>query len=578
MSYPKITDDDFNEEITRKFKKYKIPRRKLSFDQICFPKEYKLQNQQEFLGAYINPKTPYKSILVWHRIGAGKTCTAIRIGEAWKHERKIVVVLPASLIGNFRSELRTPCAGNNYMKESERNQLAKLHPSSVEYSEIIERSDARINKYYRIYSFNKFVELAEENAISLNNTVLIIDEVHNVVSEEGKFYDVIYRLIHQSPSDLRTVVLTATPMINLPNTFGLLMNLLRIPFEFPEGREFDRMFISKQKNKKNGQTIQKAKNLDKLKEMIRGYVSYYGGAQADVFPSFTIKYVKCEFNDFQYAAYLTVLKGELEQYKKSARIQAFRSGDLNELPNTFLIGTRAVSNLVFPNKRTGEAGFESFKGKHLDMDNLATYSIKFYKIMKAIKRSPGPVFVYSAFKEFNGIKSFVKVLEHHGYVNAAQYGSGRKRYAVWSGDEPISQRQEIKEIYNHPDNVNGSQLKIILGTPAMSVGISLLSTRQVHVIDVPWSQGRLDQIVGRAIRFCSHKRLPLEDQFVRVYIYLGTHPDIEETVDQYIAKLAHRKEQLIEEFETAIKEASIDCQLFMDANIQAGDENIVCDA
>ena len=50
-----------------------------------------------------------------------------------------MVVLPASLKGNFRNELRSLCAGEEYITANERKQLAELHPSDDKYKEIIEK-------------------------------------------------------------------------------------------------------------------------------------------------------------------------------------------------------------------------------------------------------------------------------------------------------------------------------------------------------------------------------------------------------------------------------------------------------
>ncbi len=576
MSYPKTDDDNFYRRINEKYKRYTIPKKKKSFKQICYPKEFKLQVQQKFLGKYINPNTPYKGILVFHRIGAGKTCTAVNIAEQWKNKRKIVVVVPASLIGNFRDELRSPCAGNTYLKQTERNKLNKLHPASQEYKEIIERSNKRINKYYKIYSYNKFVELAEERAISLNNTLLIVDEVQNMVSETGKYYEVLYDTIHNAPASLRIVLLSATPMFDKPIEVALTMNLLRIPYEFPTGREFEKMFIKTRINKRTGKSYSVAKNLDEFKERIRGYVSYYRGAPEIAFPDVKIKYVKCNMSDFQYRSYLTVLQSE-EKKRGLSRVRAFRFGDIKQLPNNFFIGTRLISNVAFPNRGINEDGFDSFEGSKLDFGNLEKYSIKFYKIIRAIRRSPGPVFVYSNFKEFGGIRSFVRVLEHHGYVNYTKYGEGRKRFAVWSGDEKTETREEIKAVFNQPSNYNGSKIRIIVGTPSIREGVSFRNIRQAHIIEPYWNWSRQMQIIGRSVRYCSHKLLPEENRNVKVYIYLSTHPNEEETIDQYIAKLAVRKDKLIQEFEMALKEAAIDCTIFKDGNLMAGDEDIECE-
>ena len=177
---------------------------------------------------------------MFYRIGAGKTCAAVQICEAWKKKRKIVVVVPAALKNNFRTELRSLCAGEAYLKTEERKLLQTLHPTDKKYEDIIEKSDARIDEYYQIYSNNKFVELAEEKKINLRNSILVIDEIQNMVSEKGKFYKVLNDTIHNAPKDLRIIIMTATPMFDKPNEIALTMNLLRIPFEFPTGKEFDK--------------------------------------------------------------------------------------------------------------------------------------------------------------------------------------------------------------------------------------------------------------------------------------------------------------------------------------------------
>lgn len=574
--YPSIQDPDFYNKINKKYKRYKIPNKKKSFQHICFPKEFEYQIPQQFLANYINPDSPYKGVLVFHRIGAGKTCTAVNIGEQWKDTRKIIVVVPASLIGNFRNELRSLCAGNAYLTKKEREKLLSLHPSSDEYKDIIQKSDKRINKNYAIYSYNKFVKLAEANELSLNNSILMIDEVQNMVSEEGKYYQVLYDIIHKAPASLRVVLLSATPMFDKPIEIALTLNLLRIPYEFPVGKEFERMFIHIHKDKTNHE----AKNLDMFKEMIKGYVSYFRGAPPYVFPHSTVKLVKCEMSDFQYRSYLTVLSEEERSTDSIKKMRAFYSGDIINLPNNFFIGTRMISNIAFPNKGIGEEGYASFKASNLQFEKLQMFSIKFYKILRKIRACKGPVFIYSNFKEYGGIKSLVKVLEAHGYRNYLKYGEGRKRFAVWSGDEKYETREEIKAVFNQQKNYNGSKIKIILGSPSTKEGISWINVQQVHILEPYWNYSRILQIIGRAVRFCSHKNLPEEDRKVKVFIYIAVHPYEKMTIDQYIMNLALQKNKIIKQFETALKESAIDCSLFKNANVfkddPEGDTNIKC--
>lgn len=565
MSYPKIDDEDFYSRINKKYKRHEIPKKKKPFRQICFPTDFQLQIPQKFLANYINPKTPYKGILIFHRIGAGKTCTAVNIAEGWKEHRKIIVVVPASLIGNFRNELRSLCAGNIYLSQREREKLKQLHPSSSEYKEIIQKSDKKIDKYYSIYSYNKFVSLAEDGDLKLKNSVLIIDEVQNMVSETGKYYRILYDAIHNAPASLRVILLSATPMFDKPIEIALTMNLLRLPYEFPIGKEFDRMFIDR-KCRIDRPVKCNAKNMDMFKEMIKGYVSYYRGAPPYVFPESTVRIVKCEMSDFQYKSYLAVLTDE-EKSKSGSRLRGFQTGEITELPNSFFIGTRMISNVAFPNKDISEDGYLSLKGKNIT-EKLDIYSTKFYKILNRIKASRGPVFVYSNFKEYGGIKSFVKVLKANGFGNYLDKGEGRKRYAVWTGDVKYESREEIKAVFNQQSNYNGSKIKIILGSPSTKEGISFFNVRQVHILEPYWNYSRILQIIGRAVRYCSHKNLPKDDRNVKVYIYLATHPYEKMTIDQYIMNLALQKNRLIQQFELGLKEAAVDCSLFKNANNQ----------
>ena len=127
-------------------------------------------------------------------------------------------------------------------------------------------------------------------------------------------------------------------------------------------------------------------------------------------------------------------------------------------------------------------------------------------------------------------------------------------------------------------NLNGSKLKIILGSSSIKEGVSFKGVRQVHIIDPYWNLPRLEQVIGRASRFCSHKDLPVEKRTVKVYIYLSIHDDDPETIDQYIYKLSLRKNKLVNEFEKAIKETAIDCDLNFNANINPENKNeYICD-
>jgi hypothetical protein len=78
---------------------------------------------------------------------------------------------------------------------------------------------------------------------------------------------------------------------------------------------------------------------------------------------------------------------------------------------------------------------------------------------------------------------------------------------------------------------------------------------------------RLEQVIGRAVRFCSHKDLPKDERNVDIYIYLSLlKTDNKMSIDQQILSLALRKKLLVEQFETVLKKSSIDYYLFNKKN------------
>jgi hypothetical protein len=389
--------------ITEKYKKYKIKPEKQTIDDFCNPGKFKLQPQQQFIAEYFSSKDSPPGMLVYHQIGAGKTCAAISVAEKMKKKYNIMVVLPASLIGNFTDELRSPCAGDDeYISKSDRNKLLELKPDDKEYKKIIEKSEDKIKKYYTIYSYHKFVELTQKNKIKLTNTLLIIDEVQNMVSLTGTFYKTLKSSIDNSNDTLKILILTATPMFDKPNEIGLTLNLLKPTVEFPIGLDFNQQFLTKKGS------VYQTKNFKKFNELSHGLISYFRGAPPFTYPEQLFKVVKCQMSDFQYKSYLTALSTEGNYVKGS-----FKNVDILDLPVNFFLGPRMVSNIAFPNKSIGELGFSSLTDDALQLQNIDNFSIKFKKISQKIKKADGPTFVYSNFKELGGIKSFIKFIEYH---------------------------------------------------------------------------------------------------------------------------------------------------------------------
>ena len=555
VRYPLVTSKEFYKQIGSIYKEYKITKTTKTEKELCYPNKYKLQKPQEFVAKYISPKTPYKNLLIFHQIGSGKTCASIQIGETWKHQKKILVSVPASLIGSYRNELRTKCVGETYLTEKEREILKTTTPKSIIYKRIIKASNARINQYYIIISHQRLIQLIMNRQLKLSNKILIIDEIQNLVSASGNFYKYLYKFL-KNVKDIPIVLLSATPMFDKPVEIALTLNLLKLKEEFPVGKDFSKTFLKKYTNE-SGEIFYDLINTDLLVTLFKGYVSYFRGAHPKTFPKRNVFIVKCKMKDFQYRSYLTVNNKE----------GSFKNADILDMPQHFFMGLRSISNIAFPNKRFGSDGFASFKNRHLKGQLLRQCSEKFYKIIQLTKKSTGPVFIYSNFKEYAGLKSFIKVLEAYNFKNYNKHGSGSNRFAIWSGMESTRYKNEILDIFNNRENMNGDYIKVFLGSPSIKEGVSLLRVEQVHVMEPYWNISRVDQVIGRAIRYCSHKDVPKYRKKVNIFMYQSVHKNERTSIDTYIYELALKKQILINKFEKLLKQSAIDCSLNRAGNI-----------
>ena len=213
----------------------------------------------------------------------------------------IYIVLPAFLINGFRNELRSKCTGDNYLTDEDRKILSNIKPTDSIYKEIISKSNNLIDKYYHIYSYNKFIEGLLSKTIKLDNSLVVIDEVQNMISEDGLYYETLYQAIKTAPKDLRLVLMSATPIFDKPHELALTFNLLLDDKnKLVTGDDFYKTYV----DLKN----QKMINIDQFKQSIKGLVSYYAGAPDYVFPKTKIHLVKCTMSELQLGMYMYIAK------------------------------------------------------------------------------------------------------------------------------------------------------------------------------------------------------------------------------------------------------------------------------
>ena len=234
-----------------------------------------------------------------------------------------------------------------------------------------------------------------------------------------------------------------------------------------------------------------------------------------------------------------------------------------------------------------KAGFEGeFKGKFLKYynsdlpkSNLFTEMYASSPKMTAIAFmsyiSPGKVMVYTNYVVMEGI-DMMKVYYRLIGFNDFTISQENMGYCEYHGRIDQKDRIKIKNMFNDKNNIYGNRCKVIMLSPSATEGIELYDIRQEHIMEPYWTEVRIQQVIGRGIRQCSHKNLPLADRVVKVYRYKVIKPtelDSDDTTristDEYIEDAAKAKANLIESFLLPMKEAAVDCELFRAHNMMS---------
>ena len=172
-------------------------------------------NIQKLIRDYMTENSPYRGVLLYHKLGSGKTCSAIGVSE--NLNRKTIVILPKSLENNF---IGTPG------KEGLKFCGNPLYRGA--------NGDKLINKRYSFVSSDAYNTLDQIKRLgNLDNHTVIIDEVHNLISmmvNEGKQGREIYQMFMKA-KNIKIVALSGTPIRNKAYEAGVLCNILRGPIE-----------------------------------------------------------------------------------------------------------------------------------------------------------------------------------------------------------------------------------------------------------------------------------------------------------------------------------------------------------
>lgn len=200
-------------------------------------------------------------------------------------------------------------------------------------------------------------------------------------------------------------------------------------------------------------------------------------------------------------------------------------------------------------------------------------SPKMLAIVFNIALSKGKVMIYSNYVIMEGIdmmKVYLRLGNYALWSNAEPY----KGYCEYHGRIPQEDRIKTKNMFNTSENKYGEKCLIILLSPSATEGIQLYNMRQEHILEPYWNEVRIQQVIGRGHRQCSHKELPKEERVLDVYRYLVTKPaqlaeddTVKVSTDEYIQDRASSRENLNESFLAPMREAAVDCELFKAHNM-----------
>lgn len=210
-------------------------------------------------------------------------------------------------------------------------------------------------------------------------------------------------------------------------------------------------------------------------------------------------------------------------------------------------------------------------------DNIARYSKKIKTICDIIDKSTGVIMIYSRFIK-NGVIPMALALEEMGYTRkignnlfnkTENRDNDKKNYIIICGDQSLSIKNKIaKEIQaaNSPENKDGSKVKVIIISQTGSEGLDFKFVRQVHIMDPWFNMSRIEQIIGRGVRFCSHQALPYDERNVQIYphvtiLKLEGKDYYYELSDLYMYRYSMAKAIAAGNVCRVIKEVAVDCRI-----------------
>jgi hypothetical protein len=387
------------------------------------------------------------------------------------------------------------------------------------------------------------------------------------------------------------------------------------------------------------------KNALLFQKRIQGLVSYFKGADERLLPKRIDEentLVKVPMSEQQFLRYLELRWVEIQREAKKGR-----SGDMNENFSSYRMASRLVCNYSLPpemrittDEATNEESnlekpeiLENIKKepkKFLSDEALQIYSPKMLRMLTDLKKNVGKdgdyhnQFIYSQYRSLEGLGIFSAILEANGfqeYKLIKKQGlweedpsmkKGVPAYALFvggTGDKDKELRELYRQIFNEEkdipqslkDSIKEKRLCVLMASSAGAEGITLRNVRNVLIMESYWNPARIEQVIGRARRICSHKNLPEPLRTIKVFLYMSKFSDKQRfngdnvgimnrdtsrlkkvakgaktgetsiTTDETLFETAVIKDRLTKQLLKSVKESSVDCTIYDNSK-----EGLVC--
>jgi len=261
----------------------------------------------------------------------------------------------------------------------------------------------------------------------------------------------------------------------------------------------------------------------------------------------------------------------------------YKNDDEEDLEYTY--GERGLLNVM--RKEKGQYAYKNSKHRIFSPEHVGEYSSKIKSICNNIvssynKKSPskssfceGIVLIYTYFIE-SGVIPMALALEELGFTryknentsskslfsSASSVKSNGLKYALITGKQSISPNNDVEiNALRSDKNFDGSKCKVVIISKSGSEGVDLKNIRQIHVMDPWYNMSAVEQIIGRGVRTCSHKKLPFNQRNVQIFLHASILGTGKESADLAMYRFSETKAVKMGVVSRVLKESSVDCIL-----------------